>query len=243
MSDPLQACATHPLRFFVGIDNYTAPLLQGTQDHLEGIIVEEIFIPIFNPVPGGTIARVWLATTCQTVASGHTNAPNFFNWSLELSDDRWACPILGLSVSEIEALGNVLLGEGNSLLLQTQMRAQGPGLEHDDIRLADGRYCTRDVLALARALQAATHSSPSFPSCIIAVTEDDYTVYGPTDLPAEDGLILPPQSERPPDFWTRVFDANPNTPEKLQRAVDAAMRPRVPSTPPKRQQKSEGSVG
>lgn len=164
-------------RFFVGIDNYTAPLANGARHVLEPIIVSKILQPIFAAKAQGIVWRGFMLGDDLPGSrrfSPYCSSKLFNEQTLDLSWDPVASDILGIAEDEVVALGTALFGPGKDLLQQVRLHAEVPA-EEMDLPSNDWRtYSVRDVLALARALQHSPNDTASYGGHIKSITSNDY---------------------------------------------------------------------
>ncbi|KZW03575.1 hypothetical protein EXIGLDRAFT_758923 [Exidia glandulosa HHB12029] len=248
--------ASHTSKFFVGIDNYTDPLLSGDRQLRERVIVEEIFTPLFGAFAGGCVLRgLIVGGDVPGVPWPYCNIELFRECILELSYDAVSFDMLGVTEPELVALGKVLFSAEENVDLLRQIR-QIAGVE-SPLPTAPywGRtYSTRDVLAAARALRNGTPA----PKFVNSVTGKDYVLPTRTMRPEVEAELFDAFShekeiwaKESPELYARLQQEVKKKPRKSDPVSDdgswpdsdRAAAPSFADSPPPSSSDSDESVG
>ncbi|KZV86928.1 hypothetical protein EXIGLDRAFT_840369 [Exidia glandulosa HHB12029] len=160
-------------RFFVGVDNYTAPLLRGDWRLRERVIVEEIFSPLLDGFARDTILRgLIVGGDVPGIPWPYCSVSLFRTCMLDLSYDPVSFDMLGVDEAELVALGKMLFIPEKEVDLLRQVRLRAGVLESavPTVPYWGRAYSTRDVLAVVRALLDGT----PVPESVASVTGANY---------------------------------------------------------------------
>ncbi|EJD53956.1 hypothetical protein AURDEDRAFT_148725 [Auricularia subglabra TFB-10046 SS5] len=150
-------------KLFVGIDNYTSPLWNGTSELLEAIVVSEIFAPVFAGLETKVVRRGFMVGNhVPSLPFKPYCSSRLFNlWTTDLTLSMHLDQLLGLSEAEIVALGSAVFGPNSAFLEQVRSHTIIPMDELQKLPEGARSYATRDVIAFARAVACPTESPAS----------------------------------------------------------------------------------
>ncbi|KZW03577.1 hypothetical protein EXIGLDRAFT_743977 [Exidia glandulosa HHB12029] len=247
--------ASHTSKFFVGIDNYTDPLLSGDRQLRERVVVEEIFSPLFGAFAGGCVLRgLIVGGDVPGVPWPYCNIELFRESILELSYDAVSFDMLGVTEPELVALGKVLFSAEENVDLLRQIRhIAGVESPLPTTPYWGRTYSTRDVLAVARALRNGTPA----PKFVNSVTGKDYVLPTRTMRPEVEAELFEAFSHKKeiwaqecPDLYARLQQEVKKKPRKSDPVSDDgswpdsdhAAAPSFADSPPPSSSDSDESV-
>lgn len=147
------------LQFFLGIDNYTAPLSRATsatRSSLEDPIIKHIFHPVLRAVRSGHVIK-GIIVGCDI-----PNIPDPYHFDrsgacvFDHSDSPRLFHMLGLSEVEIVLIGEALFGAGHGFLHEVRSATTLFSTDDSPFPRLDRGYSMRDVFEIMRAYPNAT---------------------------------------------------------------------------------------
>lgn len=137
--------------------------------------MSEIFQRIFNLHEGGVVQRGFvLGRDIPDYPWPYDRSASFNDLTVNLCDDLMGHITVGMTEDEIYLLGTTLFGSESPFLRQVREKAGMSGPELEAPTRTGMSYCTRDVMALARALSEPSSRVVTSPTNIAYVKFGDY---------------------------------------------------------------------